>query len=271
MTASTPTVTARPALLLGQVRHRRLRPADHAFSYRTYALRLPLRTLATEAGVWGNRWFSHNRFNLLSFHDRDHGDGTLTPLAWISHILQQAGIHDATGEIWLQTFPRVLGYVFNPISFWFCERPDGNLRAVLCEVNNTFGERHCYLLETGVALKNGEPLTAAKAFHVSPFCEVAGHYVFRFMSAPPDAVHPLRTLARIDYYDAQGPLLQTSISASAYPLDSKHCLSAFIRFPMMTLGVVLRIHWQALKLWIKRVPFLRKPEPPAIAVTHPRD
>lgn len=262
---------ARPSLLLGQVRHRRLQPASHAFSYRIYALRLPLRTLAADPGLWGNRWFSHNRFNLLSFHDRDHGDGALAPLPWITQVLQQAGIHDATGEIWLQTFPRVLGYVFNPVSFWFCERRDGSLRAVVCEVNNTFGERHCYLLENGTALKNGQALEVAKAFHVSPFCEVAGHYVFRFMNVAPSALHPLRTLARIDYYDAQGPVLLTGISANAYPLDSQRCLSAFVRFPMMTLGVVLRIHWQALKLFVKRVPFVRKPDPPTLAVTHRHD
>lgn len=273
VTASAPATAARPSLLLGRVYHRRLRPVVHAFSYRVYALRLPLRALAADESLWGNRWFSHNRFNLLSFHDRDHGDGGLAPLAWITRVLEQAGIHDATGEIWLQTFPRVLGYVFNPVSFWFCQRPDGSLRTVVCEVNNTFGERHCYLLETGATLKQGEPLHAPKAFHVSPFCEVAGHYVFRFMTVAPRAVpaalhpalHPLRTLARIDYYDAQGPLLLTSISANAYPLDSKRSLSAFIRFPMMTLGVVLRIHWQALKLLLKRVPFLGKPEAPKIA------
>jgi DUF1365 family protein len=270
---------ARPSLLLGRVYHRRLRPARNAFSYHVYALRLPLRTLSTQAH-WGNRWLSHNRFNLLSFYDRDYGDGTGKPLDWVQRVLDAHGIGDADGEIWLQTFPRVLGYVFNPVSFWFCERADGSLRAVLCEVNNTFGERHCYLLDAGRPLRNGETITAQKTFHVSPFCQVAGSYRFRFMNglaadARPDesadcSTNPFASIARIDYCDADGPLLLTSIATTAWPLESRRTLWAFLRYPMMTVGVVVRIHWQALKLFAKRVPLLRKPAPPAAPVTHAR-
>jgi len=164
----------------GTVHHTRLRPVRNAFNYGVYFLRLPLRSL--EGKTLATRWFSRNRFNLLSFHDRDHGDGKEPLLPWIDGVLAHNGIHDADGEVWLQTFPRVLGYVFNPVSFWFCHRADGALRAVLCEVNNTFGERHCYLLDEGGPIGNSSEMTAKKIFHVSPFCRIEGHYRFQFRS-----------------------------------------------------------------------------------------
>jgi uncharacterized protein len=256
-------------LLTGSVRHCRLRPVRHAFSYRVYTVRLPLRARAARQArgeADDSRLFAHNRFGLLSFHDRDHGDlgggGTQTALEWIDTLLHSNGIHDACGEIYLHTFPRVLGYVFNPVSFWFCERVDGALRAVLCEVNNTFGERHCYLLDTGGAITNGMPLTARKVFHVSPFCKVEGSYTFRFLFARATPGEPLRSLARIDYHDAHGLLLATSIAGTARALDASNVLRVFFGYPLMTLGVIARIHWQALRLCLKRVTLIAKPAPP---------
>lgn len=252
-----------PQLCFGQVRHTRLRPARHGFDYGVYFMRLPLRTMAQSD--FASRLVSRNRFNLLSFHDRDHGDGRQPLLAWIDALLHSEGIADAQGEIWLQTFPRVLGYVFNPVSFWFCHRQDGQLRAVVCEVNNTFGERHCYLLDTGGAMAYGAELTARKVFHVSPFCAVEGGYRFRFMRT----VHTIgsltseQTVARVDHHDASGPLLLTSISGKAHPLSDTVAARAFLCHPLMTFGVVAKIHWQALRLWLKRVPFFRKSSPPS--------
>jgi len=253
-----------PQLCLGLVRHTRLRPLRHAFAYRVYQLRLPLRSLARQP--LGQRLLSHNRFNLLSFHDADHGDGRQAPLAWLDTLLQREGITDADGEVWLHCFPRVLGYVFNPVSFWFCERRDGVLRAIVCEVNNTFGERHCYLLahEDGSPLAWGEELQARKVFHVSPFCRVEGRYRFRFMHQlrrMPDGQPRLRHLARIDYDDGQGALLLTSLGGHAVPLGTAALWSAFVRMPLLTLAVIARIHWQALRLWRKRLPLFDKPQP----------
>ena len=249
---------------LGHVRHTRLRPARHAFAYRSFFLRLPLRTLATQP--WPFRRLPRNRFGWLSFHDADHGDGG-DPLAWIDALLAREGIADADGEVWLHTLPRALGYVFNPVSFWFCHRADGALRAVLCEVSNTFGERHCYLLahDDGRPLAWGEELTARKVFHVSPFCRVEGRYRFRFMLAR--RADGDRFIGRIDYDGADGPLLQTSLEGRLAPLTESELLRARFAYPAFTLGVVARIHWQALKLWAKRVPFFSKPEPPALDVT----
>ena len=255
-----------PRLCVGTVRHVRLRPLRRAFAYTVYQLRLPLRTLASQP--LGNAVLSHNRFNLLAFHDADHGDGTTPPLTWIDALLRREGIDDATGEIWLQTFPRVLGYVFNPVSFWFCERADGALRAILCEVNNTFGERHCYLLAAtdGAPLRWGMELSARKVFHVSPFCRVEGHYRFRFEQEACDS-GTIHHGARIDYDDLDGPLLLTSIAGVSRVSTTAALLSAFVRMPAMTLAVQLRIHWQALRLWLGSVPFFSKPHPPSSEVS----
>jgi DUF1365 family protein len=240
----------------GVVRHRRLRPQAHAFEYPTYFLMLPMRALRRQPEAA----LARNRFGLLAFHDRDHGDGRADALAWIDDLLQAEGVADADGEVWLHCYPRVLGYVFKPVSFWYCERRDGSLAAVLVEVNNTFGERHCYLL-AGPDLAFGRELTARKVFHVSPFCDVQGRYRFRFMRTAD------RTVARVDHDDDHGPLLQTSVSGRLQPLTAARARGAFFGTPLMTLGVVARIHWHALRLWAKRVPFFRKPAPPQAFIT----
>ena len=259
--------TARPMLSVGSVRHERLRPASNAFSYGVFTLMLPLRTLGDNA--LGSTLCARNRFSLLSFHDRDHGDGSTPLLPWIDQLLHSEGINDADGEVWLQTFPRVLGYVFNPVSFWFCHRRDGALRAIVCEVNNTFGERHCYLLDSGGLLRWGQTLSASKVFHVSPFCAVEGSYRFRFMRTSVNQHGEVveRTVARIEYHDSHGPLLLTSVSGVLQPLTNRRAALAFVRHPLMSFGVIARIHWQALRLFIKRVPFFSKPIPPQKALS----
>jgi len=243
-------------LYFGKVMHHRLRPAVHRFVYPVFFMRVPL----SDPQSLGGPLFGVNRLKLFSFMFRDHGarDGS-APLEWIRALLKREGLAAADGEVWLQAFPRVLGYVFNPVSFWFCHDRAGALRAILCEVNNTFGETHHYLL----AEPGGEPipanaeLAARKVFHVSPFFAIEGAYRFRFGDADG------RVLARIDYRDAGGDLLRTSVSGRGVPFGTAALLRAFFTYPWMTLGVVLRIHWQAARLWAKRVPFFSKPLPPA--------
>jgi len=244
---------AQPRLIgFGEVRHTRLRPARNAFVYPTCFLMLPMRVLRIDGG--GS--LALNRRALISFHDCDHGDGRGPErggaLAWLDELLAAAGIHDAVGEAWLHCYPRMFGYAFKPVSFWYCHTAAGVLRAIVVEVNNTFGERHCYLLDRPVY---GMELKAAKTFHVSPFCRVAGDYRFRFFLDPGRT----RTLVRIDHDDADGPLLQTCVSGTLVPLAAASLRRALWRYPAMSFGVIARIHWQAAKLWLKRVPLVGRP------------
>ena len=254
-----------PLIGFGQVRHTRLRPNQNAFVYRTYFLMLPLRAMATSGSA-----LAVNRPAALSFYDCDHGDGRSPQaggaLGWLDELLQREGIVDATGEVWLHCYPRVLGYTFKPVSFWYCHTAQGALRAIVVEVNNTFGERHCYLLDRP---RYGHELHADKVFHVSPFCPVEGGYRFRFMlSLEPDHTpRGAHTVARIDFDDAQGPLIQTSVSGALQPATRQAIRTALWRYPAMTLGVVARIHWQAVRLWLKRTRFFSKPVPPDAFVT----
>ena len=258
-----------PLIGFGQVRHTRLRPARNAFTYSTYFLMLPMRQMAIEP----TQAIARNRFAALSFYDCDHGAGDNNALQWLDGILLQEGITDATGEAWLQCYPRVLGHTFKPVSFWYCHRTDGSLRAVVVEVNNTFGERHVYLLDQPAY---GQEQIASKVFHVSPFCAIEGQYHFHFMrtSANADAepsanarVGGERVVARIDHSDALGPLIHTSLSGVLEPLTVRSQRKALWRYGAMTVAVVGRIHWQALRLWLKRVPFYKKPTPPSTLVT----
>ena len=267
--AATPAIPTGALIGFGQVRHTRLAPVRNAFVYGNYFLMLPMRRLRTH----GAGALARNRFASLSFYDADHGDGRGPErggaLAWLDGLLAEEGIgtvangrysDPANGEVWLHCYPRVLGHTFKPVSFWYCHRKDGSLRAIVVEVNNTFGERHCYLLDKP---QFGVEQRAAKVFHVSPFAPVEGGYRFRFMVTPARD----RTVARIDFHDANGPLIQTNVSGTLEPLTPQTIRRALWRYPAMTLGVVLRIHWQALKLLVKKTPFFAKPVAPGTFTT----
>jgi len=260
--AWTPPAMVGPMLGFGQVRHARLKPQTHAFAYPTYFLMLPMRHLQAHGGGA----LAVNRRAALSFHDADHGDGRSAAeggsLAWLLELLAREGIDDADGEVWLHCYPRVLGYAFKPVSFWYCHRADHRLRAIVVEVNNTFGERHCYLLPTP---QWGVEQIASKVFHVSPFCHIEGIYRFRFMRT--QRADGERTVVRIDHDDDQGPLLQTSVSGQLAPVSAHSLRRAIWQFPLMTWGVIARIHWQALKLWWQRIPYVPKPHRPSQFVT----
>lgn len=247
-----------PRLLVGHVMHRRLRPVIHAFVYPVFFVQLPVADLAS-----ANRWlFGVDRRRLLGFRQQDHGPRDGSPLLpWIQMRLRERGL-PADGEIVLQCFPRLLGYVFNPVSFWFCHDRAGELIAVLAEVSNTFGGRHSYLLHhpDGRPLRDVEELAATKDFHVSPFCQVEGGYRFRF------DLQRKYPQVRIDYDDAEGSLLLTSISGKPTAWSSRALLGALLRMPWLTVGVMFRIHWQAFRLWLKGVPFVGAHPP---AASHP--
>jgi DUF1365 family protein len=239
-----------PLIGWARIRHARLRPVAHAFEYPGFFLLLPMRTLREQPDTLGR--LARNRLGAISFHDADHGDGGSDSLAWLDGYLHQHGIHDADGEAWLQCFPRVLGFTFKPVSFWFCHRADGTLRAVVAEVNNTFGERHCYLM---AASRWGCELQVPKRFRVSPFCGVEGGYRFRFLRSADGR----RNVARIAYDDERGTVLLTSIAGQLEPATGGALLLAFLRFPLLTAGIVARIHWNAIRLWLAGVPLFAQP------------
>ncbi|WP_334135063.1 DUF1365 domain-containing protein [Tepidimonas sp.] len=262
----------------GRVRHERLRPRLHAFEHRTWFLWLPMHRLPEAAAAAG---LPLNRRGLVAFYDADHGDGRDAAvggaLAWLRELLVQQGIDDADGPVWLHTYPRVLGYAFKPVSFWYAFRADGTLRAIVAEVNNTFGQRHCYVLDEP---RWGHTITAHKAFHVSPFCAVQGHYRFRFLRAqgaqpvvaddtPAGAarVHDGRTVVRIEHHDAHGPLLLTSVSGALRPAQAGDWSRLLWRYRWHSAAVIGLIHWHALRLWLKGVPVHTVPAPPAQPVT----
>jgi DUF1365 family protein len=215
-----------------------------------------MRHLATQG--WGA--LAHNTWKAISFFDHDHGEGSDNALAWVDGLLQQHGIKDAVGEIWLHCYPRVWGHAFKPVSFWYCHGKEGDLRAIVVEVNNTFGERHVYLLSPAHL---DADLQARKVFHVSPFCQIRGRYTFRFHISD-DLAH---TVARVDYHDGETLVLRTSIQGHLVPLSPASLRKAAWAYGPLTLLIVARIHWQAFRLWLKRIPYSRKPPPSTPWVT----
>ena len=243
----------------GQVRHQRHTTASHGFTYRAFYLRVPIHDL-TQITMNG-RLFGIDRGGLIGFAQADHGDGKTPLIDWIHGVLSHHGLR-ADGDIWLHCFARVLGYQFKPVSFWFCHAKNGDLIAVLAEVNNTFGEKHLYLLSDDKALRFGQTLHAKKAFYVSPFFEVKGHYAFRFLN------QANRSVARIDYSLDGAIALNTSMSGSHVAVSTSSTLKALLLYPVFSLGVVARIHWHAIQLWVRRkVPYISKPTPPKNLVT----
>lgn len=268
-TATATDSTARPANVphigFGHVWHTRLRPRRHRFVAPTFFLLLPMRTLRVQPQAAGV--LALNRAGALSFRDADHGQGSGPQqggaLGWLETLLQSQGITDAQGEIWLQCYPRVWGYSFKPVSFWYCHRTDGSLRAIVAEVNNTFGERHAYVLEHP---QYGQALQASKVFHVSPFCTLDGGYRFEFHRGGAAGLRSARV--RIDYHDSGGPVLLTGMAGRLEPLNAASRRRALWRYPLLTLGVMARILWHALLLWLKRVPLHARPSTPALPISH---
>lgn len=215
------------------------------------------------------RWFSHNRFNLFAIHDLDHGRGEPGGLRrWAEAVLADHGVQLQGGRIRLLTQPRMFGWAFNPVSFWYCEHADGRLRAVIAEVNNTFGERHSYVLtaqqagaSAGAVLPYEVELRKEKCFHVSPLFDLVGLYHFRF-AEPSESLR-----VWLDETREGLPLIDTAISGQRRELDDGVLLAQLIRMPVQALKVLAAIHWQALKIWLRGAKFHRKPPPPDLEAT----
>lgn len=247
------------ALYQGAVAHRRLRPKTHKLRYSVFNILFDLDELPELDRKL--RFFSYNRFNFFAFRDSDHGDGETPLREHVETILRKQGIDLAGGPIRLLCMPRVLGFVFNPLSVYFCYRPSGTLGAVLYEVSNTFGERHNYLVPTSGSTEPAYVQAATKRFHVSPFLPVDLHYRFR-IAPPADTVS-----VSVHVHDEQGLLVAASLSGVRTELTDGALFKTFVAYPLLTLKVVAGIHWEALKLWLKGINVWTKPEPPERQVT----
>lgn len=226
-------------LYTGTVYHKRFLPKSHSLRHRVYFIKFQLDQL----NKLSNYFFSVDSWNLLSFWHQDHGTRKDPHLkAWIEKKLNEAGISTPPNQISLMTFPRVLGFVFNPVSFWFCYQ-DEKLLACIAEVNNTFGGTDTYVIQDPEKIYD-------KKFHVSPFFKIEGYYKFTFNLSDKD-----RIFVGIDYYQHDVCYLKTYITGRAQELSSKNVLKVWLSHPLMTFAVVFWIHWHALKLYLKKIPF----------------
>lgn len=236
----------------GRVVHVRYRPKRHRLSYRVFSLGLDVDRLDELDGTL--KLFGHGRRALLSFRPGDHGpkEGTTGLRPWIEGLLHEIG-QPAPARIEVLTYPRLLGYVFNPLTVWFCRDDADTLRAIVYEVHNTFGDRHAYAIpvqgeDTGLVMQQAE-----KRFFVSPFIANTGNYRFRVRPPGQDVAVVIR------HADDDGPLLDASFSGQRKPLTDRQIISTVLRHPLMTHKVVAGIHWEAARLWLKGIPFLGRP------------
>ena len=244
------------ALYSGTVLHRRFKPRVHKLRYRVFWTLLDLDELPELDGTL--RLFSLERFNLFGFYNADHGDGSAVPLrAQAEKHLAAAGIDLDGGAIRLLCMPRILGFVFNPISVYYCYHRDGELTALIYEVHNTFGQRQNYLIPVDAGSGDALEQRCLKAFYVSPFMDMEISYTFRIQK--PAA----RVALTIQGADAEGPVIVASLAGRRRALTDGTLLSAFFVYPLLTRTVVAGIHWEALKLWIKGMRL--RPRPPAPA------
>ena len=254
------TGTLASAFFPGYVTHVRFRPRAHRLDYRIFSLLIDLDEL-DELGT-RFRLLSIDRFNLFAFHAKDRGNGTGRDLkAQVESAMAAAGLTPDGGPIRLLTMPRVLGWAFNPLSVYYCYTRMGALTALLYEVDNTFGERHGYLIPVD-GLQTGEiRQTCPKGFYVSPFMGLDLTYAFRVR--PPKSNFAIT----IDVGDAEGTILSARHLGRRVELSDGALLRAFAAIPFLALQVVAGIHWEALKLWLKGVALHAHPAPPAVPMT----
>ena len=233
----------------GKVIHRRFKPKEHYFKYNVFSLLIDL----DELEIIQNKIkiFSYNKFNIISFYETDHGPRDGTSLKkWIIKNLKDIGINNENIQIKLLCYPRIFGYVFNPLSVFFIYDQNSRLISILYEVKNTFGEQHTYIFKTD----NDKTIinNCSKKFHVSPFIEMECHYYFRVLK-PSDKISVI-----IDQSDKDGKLLYASQDGNARKLNEKNLLISYISHPLMTFKIIVAIHYEALKLWLKGIKFVKK-------------
>ena len=234
----------------GQVIHKRFKPKEHFFKYKVFSLLLDLSELSLldkELKI-----FSYNKFNILSFYDVDHGprDGT-SLISWVKENLNNNNINSNEIKIKLLCYPRVLGYIFNPLSIFFVYDKNSNLISILYEVKNTFGEQHTYVFKIDKDNQLFEH-SCKKKFHVSPFIEMNCLYYFKILK-PTDKLSVV-----INQNDDSGKLLFASQDGLKNELNNKNLMISYILNPLMSFKIIGAIHFEALKLWIKGIKLVKK-------------
>ena len=234
----------------GFVTHRRFKPKRHFFTYKTFSLLIDLNEIENLSKKI--KLFSYNKFNILSFYNTDHGprDGS-SLVCWVKNALAKAKIDIGSGTIKLLCYPRFFGYVFNPLSIFYCYDENLQLKAILYEVKNTFNEQHTYVFSASPS-SNLILHKCNKKFYVSPFMEMETFYNFRLLN-------PGKILnVFIKQADSEGTLLTACQAGKKIEMSSKNLLFQFLKHPLMSFKVILAIHFEALRLWIKGVKLVKK-------------
>ncbi len=233
----------------GTVIHKRFKPKVHFFKYKVFSILVDL----FELDSLGKKinFFSYNRFNLISFFDKDHGDRDGSSLIeWVKKNLKDKKINTTDIKIRLLCYPRILGYVFNPLSIFFVYDKSDNLISVLYEVKNTFGEQHTYIFK--VQNNNLLQHNCSKKFHVSPFIEMECNYFFRTLK-PAEKISVV-----IDQYQMDEKILYASQDGERVDFTSSELIKSYLKHPLMTFKIISAIHFEAFKLWAKGIKFIKK-------------
>jgi uncharacterized protein len=252
----------RSAIYVGKVTHKRLRPKSHFLRYRMFYMLFDIDEIDRIAQA--HRLFSRNRFNVFSFFDGDHGNkseagnGALQLRAYVENHLRSAGMTPDGGAIRLMSMPRIFGYVFNPLSVYFCYDRAGDLTALIYEVDNTFGQRHSYVFPLEGTRNGSGPLhqRCVKEFYVSPFMEMGLRYDFTITL--PDEV----ALLVVNGSDAEGLIIATVFGGTRREFSDQQLLRLALAYPLLTLKVIAGIHWEALWIWLKGVALKPRPQTP---------
>jgi DUF1365 family protein len=248
---------AAASLYSGRVMHARMKPVSHRFTYRVFSLLIDVDRLSEASRM--SPFFSVARWNLLSFSPKDHGPRDGSSLrAHIDALLAKAGLADQGGRVLLLCYPRVLGFVFNPLSIYYCYDAQERLSALVYEVRNTFGQSHSYVapISGGEVAASGVRQERDKLFYVSPFLDMTMRYHFR-LQPPGDELR-----VRILETDAEGPILAATFSGTRADLRTGALLKAFFAMPLLSFKIVGAIHYEALRLWLKGLRLTPRPAPP---------
>ena len=234
----------------GNVVHKRFKPKEHFFKYKVFSLFIDLSEIKEiEKKI---SFFSYNKFNLISFFDKDHGDRNGTSLVeWVKNNLKKSGLYTREIKIKLLCYPRIFGYVFNPLSIFFVYNSKSSLIAILYEVKNTYGEQHTYVFKTNPNEKTIQN-SCEKKFYVSPFMDLSSKYYFKIL----DPQNKLSVV--IDQRDKEGKLLFASQDGIRSELSSKNLILSYIKHPLMTFKIISAIHFEALRLWMKGIKLIKK-------------